>query len=74
MFAFYAGKPLPGSYDRIRCMVQIWEGLAALKAARGDGCDQPMKSIPEEVRGTYDSPTVEHFELADQFRTDSVKG
>ncbi|QIG51000.1 hypothetical protein G5V57_26690 [Nordella sp. HKS 07] len=72
LIAFYAGKPLPGSDDRTRCMVQIWESLSALKAARGDDWDQPMKSIPEEVRGIYDSATVEHFELADEFRADSV--
>jgi heme-degrading monooxygenase HmoA len=67
LFRFYAGKPLPGSDDRTRCMVQIWESLEALKAARGENWDQPMKSLPDEVRGIYDSATVEHFELADEY-------
>lgn len=68
LIAFYAGKPLPGSDDRARCMVQIWESLAALKAARGENWDQPMKALPDEVRGIYDSATVEHFELADEYK------
>ena len=67
LIAFYAGKPLPGSDDRARCMVQIWESMAALKAARGEYWDQPMKTMPDEVRDIYDSATVEHFALADQF-------
>lgn len=67
LIAFYAGKPLPGSDDRTRCMVQIWESLEALKAARGENWDQPMKSVPDPVRGIYDSATVEHFELADKY-------
>jgi len=73
LIAFYAGRPLPGSDDRTRCIVQIWESLSALKAARGDAWNQPMPSIPEEVRDIYDSATVEHYELADTFPADSVK-
>jgi heme-degrading monooxygenase HmoA len=68
LVAFYAGKPLPGSDDRTRCLVQIWQSLAGLKAARGEYWDQPMKSMPDEVRGIYDSATVEHFELADEYQ------
>jgi len=68
LIAFYAGKPLPGSDDRTRCMVQIWESLAALKAARGDDWNNPMKTMPNEVRDIYDSATVEHFELADEYQ------
>lgn len=67
LLAFYAGKPLPGSNDRTRCMVQIWESLSALKAARGDDWDQAM--IPEEAREIWDSATVEHYELADEFHS-----
>ena len=67
LIAFYAGKPLPGSDDRTRCLVQIWESLSALKAARGGDWNNPMKSMPDEVRGIYDSATVEHFELADEY-------
>ena len=68
LIAFYAGKPLPGSDDRTRCMVQIWESLSALKAARGNDWDRPMRAMPEEVREIYGSATVEHYELADEFR------
>lgn len=68
LVAFYAGKPVPGSDDRTRCLVQIWESLEALKAARGEFWDQPMKSMPAEVRGIYDSATVEHYELADRYQ------
>jgi hypothetical protein len=49
-------------------MVQIWESLSALKAARGDDWNDPMKSMPDEVRGIYDSATVDHFELADEYQ------
>lgn len=73
LIAFYAGKPIPGSKDRTRCIVQIWESLEALKAARGDTWDQPVLSIPEEVRYIYDSATVEHYELADIFLANGVK-
>jgi heme-degrading monooxygenase HmoA len=68
LIAFYAGKPVPGSNDRTRCMVQIWESLEALKAARGPNWNEPMKALPDEVRDIYDSATVEHFELADEYR------
>ncbi len=68
LLAFYAGKPLLDSDDRTRCMVQIWESLDALKAARGEFWDQPMKTMDDEVRTIYDSATVEHFELADEYR------
>lgn len=67
LIAFYAGKPLPGSADRTRYMVQIWESLDALKAARGDNWNEPDKVLSEEAREIYDSVAVEHFELADQF-------
>jgi len=66
LIAFYAGKPLPGSDDRTRCLVQIWENLEALKAARGNNWNDPMVSMPDEIRSIYDSATVEHFELADE--------
>lgn len=68
LIAFYAGKPLPGSDDRARCMVQIWESLSALKAARGEDWNNPMKAMSDEVREIYDSATVEHFELADEYQ------
>jgi len=68
LIAFYAGKPLPGSDDRTRCMVQIWESLSALKAARGDDWNNPMNALPDEARDIYDSATVEHFELADEYQ------
>ena len=68
LIAFYAGKPVPGSSDRARCMVQIWESMEALTSALGEYWDQPMRAMPEEVRDIYDSATVEHYELADQFQ------
>lgn len=70
LIAFYAGKPLPGSDDRTRCMVQVWESLSALKAARGDDWDDPMKTMPDEVRDIYDTASVEHYEVADTFKAD----
>ena len=36
LVAFYAGRPLPGSDDRTRCMVQIWESAEAIQAALGE--------------------------------------
>lgn len=49
-------------------MDQICEGLFALKAARGDNWSDPMKAMPDEVRDIYDSATVGHFELADEYQ------
>ena len=69
LVAYYAGKPLPGESNRTRCLVQIWESLELVKAARGEFWDQPMKAMPDEVREIYDTATVEHFELADEFQT-----
>ncbi len=66
LIAFYAGKPLPGSDDRARCMTQIWESAAAIQAALGEDWDQPVK-IPEDVLDIIDSASVEHYEVADTF-------
>jgi hypothetical protein len=49
-------------------MVQIWESLDALKAARGEGSERPMKTLPAEARAIYDTATGELFELADHYR------
>lgn len=70
LVAFYAGKPLADSDGRSRCLVQIWESMEALKAARGEFWDHPMKDMPDDVRGIYDTATVEHYELADEFQTE----
>ena len=35
LVAFYAGRPLPGSDDRDRCMVQIWESPEAIRDSPG---------------------------------------
>jgi hypothetical protein len=67
LIAFYAGRPLPNSDDRTRCMVQIWESASAIQAAIGDNWNQSPE-LPEEVRSIYDSANVEHYELADEFR------
>ena len=72
LIAFYAGKPLPGSEDRTRCMVQIWESLQALKTARGESWSEPMKALPDEARDIYDTATVEHFDLADTHQKEMV--
>jgi heme-degrading monooxygenase HmoA len=66
LVAFFAGKPLPGSEDRGRCMVQIWESEAAIRAAMGDDWRQ-TPTLPEEARPLIESASVEHYELADHF-------
>jgi heme-degrading monooxygenase HmoA len=68
LIAFYAGRPLPGSDERTRCMVQIWESLSAIQAALGDDWRQPLK-LPAEARAFIESASVEHYELADEFRS-----
>lgn len=69
LVAFYAGRPLPDSGDRARCMVQIWESISAIQAAIGADWRQPPK-LTEEVRVFVESASVEHYELADEFRVD----
>ncbi|CCV14572.1 hypothetical protein [Mesorhizobium sp. STM 4661] len=69
LIAFYAGKPLPNSGDRTRCMVQIWESISAIQAVIGDDWRQPLK-LPEEARVFIESVSVEHYELADEFRAE----
>ena len=39
-------------------MVQIWESLAAIKAARGANWNEPMKALSDEARGIYDTASV----------------
>lgn len=70
LIAFYAGRPLPDSNDRTRCMVQIWESLAAIQTAFGDNWHRPVK-LPDDARGFIDSASVEHYDLADEFRADA---
>ena len=72
LIAFFAGKPLAGSDDRTRCMVQIWESLEALKVARGEHWREPFKALPDEARDIYDTATAEHFELADVHQEEVV--
>jgi heme-degrading monooxygenase HmoA len=67
LMAFYAGKSLPDNLDRARCMVQIWESTAAIQAAIGDDWRQPPK-LPDEARAFIESASVEHYDLADEFR------
>lgn len=69
LLAFYAARPLPGSDDRGRCMVQIWKDAAALQSVHGDDWRGPPKLL-DEVRQFIDSASVEHYELADEFRAD----
>lgn len=67
LIAFYAGRPLPESGSRTRCMVQIWESISAIQAAIGEDWRQSPK-LPEEARAFIGSASVEHYELADEFR------
>ena len=69
LIAFYAGRPLPGSNERTRCMVQIWESISAIQAAIGDDWRQPRK-LPDEAVAFIESASVEHYELADEFRAE----
>ncbi len=70
LVAFYAGKPLPGSDERTRCMVQIWEGPEAIQAALGDDW-RHTPTMPEEARPFIEAASVEHYELADEYRADT---
>jgi heme-degrading monooxygenase HmoA len=69
LVAFYAGRALPGSDDRTRCMVQIWESAEAIQAALGENWRQ-IPTLPEEARAFVESASVEHYELADEFRAE----
>ena len=69
LIAFYAGRPLPQGDSRARCLVQIWESVSAIQAAAGDEWEKPP-NLPKEVDGFIESATVEHYDLADEFRAD----
>lgn len=69
LVAFYAGRPLPESNERTRCMVQIWESISAIQAAIGNDWRQPLK-LPDEASAFIESASVEHYELADEFRAE----
>ena len=69
LIAFYAGRPLPGSDERTRCMIQIWESISAIQAAVGDDWQQPPK-LSDEASAFIESASVEHYELADEFRAE----
>lgn len=69
LVAFYAARPLPDTNDRSRCMVQIWENLAAIQSAFGDDWQSPRR-LPDEVRHFIDSASVEHYDIADEFRSE----
>src|SRR5690349_6473486 len=66
LVAFYAARPLPGSGERDRCMVQIWESEAALRNSMGDDWRQPPK-LSDEARAFVEAQSVEHYQLADEF-------
>jgi heme-degrading monooxygenase HmoA len=66
LIAFYAGKALPESNEHTRCIVQIWESISSIQAAIGDDWRQPY--LPDESRAFVKSASVEHYELADDFR------
>ncbi|HEY6631511.1 MAG TPA: hypothetical protein VIZ90_08675 [Rhizobiaceae bacterium] len=66
LVAFFAGNPLSRGDDRSRCIVQIWEGEAALRAAMGDDWRQ-TPVLPAEGAALIESASVEHYELADHF-------
>ena len=67
LIAFYAGRPMPGSDGRHRCMVQIWRDLSAIEAAFGENWRDPPK-LPDETRQFIDSASVEYYEVADEFQ------
>jgi heme-degrading monooxygenase HmoA len=72
LVAFFAGKPLPGNEDRVRCMTQIWESEHALRAAMGDNWrETPV--LPQEAQALIESASVEHYELADHFVGDALQ-
>ena len=70
LVAFFAGRPLPSSDDRTRCMVQIWENAEAIQAALGDDW-RYTPTLPDEARAFVESASVEHYELADEFRSEN---
>ncbi|MGE0279881.1 MAG: hypothetical protein AB7P20_04605 [Rhizobiaceae bacterium] len=70
LVAFYAAKPMPDNNDRIRCLVQIWESVAALQAAFGEEWRKPRK-LPDETLSFIESASVEHYEIADEFRSEA---
>jgi hypothetical protein len=72
LFAFYAGRPLPETGGRARCMVQLWESVAAMEAALGDNWREPPSLSPEAAT-FIESASVEHYELADEYRTAAVE-
>jgi heme-degrading monooxygenase HmoA len=67
LMAFYAARPMPGTADRTRCMVQIWESAAAIEAALGENWREPP-SLSPEAGAFIDSASVEYYELADEYR------
>jgi heme-degrading monooxygenase HmoA len=71
LIAFYAGRPLPGSNERTRCMVQIWESVSAIQAAIGEDWQQPLK-LSADAAALIESASVEHYELADEFRVEAT--
>lgn len=56
---------------RARCMVQIWEGIAAIQTAIGEDWRQPLKLSDEQL--LIDAASVERYDLADAFRAEVVK-
>ena len=70
LIAFYAGRPLADSDDRTRCMVQIWESPLAIRAALGDDW-RLTPTLPDEAKSFVESASVEHYELADEYRADA---
>ena len=64
--AFYAGRSLPDSGGRERCMVQLWESPEALQAALGPAWREPPV-LPPEAQVLIEAQSVEHYELRDTF-------
>lgn len=62
-----AGTRLPGSHERSRSMVRIWQSAEVIHAAAGQHRLE-SRNLPDEMRGTVDSASVERHELADGFR------
>lgn len=64
--AFYSGRALPGSPERGRVMVQLWDSEAALEAALGPAWREPPQ-LPAEALALIEGQSVEHYELGDEF-------
>ncbi len=70
LVAFYAGRPLPGSDDARAAWSR--SGKAPRQSRQPSGDDwRHTPTLPEEARAFVESASVEHYELADEFRSEN---